>query len=70
MNTTADFIEIVTPRARRTSLVAHVPHGSTFIPPTARELILLDDGALQRELVRMTDWHTRVRTAAGIPWTP
>ena len=69
MNTTADFIEIVTPRVRRTPLIAHVPHGSTFIP-AARGLILLDDGALQRELVRMTDWHTRVRTAAGIPWTP
>ena len=58
MNTTAGSFEIVPPRAGRTPLVAHVPHGSTFIPPDARELILLDDAALQRELVRMTDWHT------------
>lgn len=40
------------------SLVAHIPHAPTRIPPVVREQILLDDEALQRELVRLTDWHT------------
>ena len=39
-------------------MVAHVPHASTFIPPTAHELLRLDDSALHRQLVRMTDWDT------------
>jgi N-formylglutamate deformylase len=38
--------------------VAHVPHASTVIPDADRATILLDDSALTRELVRMTDWHT------------
>jgi N-formylglutamate amidohydrolase len=50
--------EIVSDRGDRSPLVAHVPHVSTFIPPEARELILLTDAALGRELARMTDWHT------------
>lgn len=53
-----DSFAIVPPRSARRPLVAHVPHASTFIPPAARELILLDDAALERELARMTDWHT------------
>ncbi len=39
-------------------VVAHVPHASTVIPDDDRAAILLDDTALARELVRMTDWHT------------
>ena len=58
MGTTGTSFEIVPPRADRAPMVAHVPHASTFIPPTARELIRLDDSALHRELVRMTDWDT------------
>jgi N-formylglutamate deformylase len=39
-------------------IVAHIPHASTGIPPEVRARVLLDDEALARELVRMTDWHT------------
>ncbi len=38
-------------------LIAHVPHASTVIPPRERKQIVLDDAGLQRELVRLTDWH-------------
>ena len=39
-------------------LVLHIPHASTFIPADLRETLLLDDDALHRELLVMTDWHT------------
>ena len=39
-------------------VVAHVPHSSTLIPDAERTGILLDDAALARELLVMTDWHT------------
>jgi N-formylglutamate amidohydrolase len=39
-------------------LIAHVPHGGIRIPRDVRERLALDDGALEREIVRMTDWHT------------
>jgi N-formylglutamate amidohydrolase len=50
--------EIVRPAAAGIAVVAHVPHSSTIIPPEERAAILLDDVALAREVVRMTDWHT------------
>jgi len=39
-------------------LVAHVPHGGTRLPPDVRRGLLVDDEALEAELVAMTDWHT------------
>ena len=40
-------------------LIIHVPHSSTAIPDDVRADLLLDDGELDRELKRMTDWATR-----------
>jgi hypothetical protein len=39
-------------------LVLHIPHASSVIPADLRETLLLDDDALRRELLIMTDWHT------------
>lgn len=39
-------------------LVAHLPHGGTAIPPRVRNRLLLDDQALDAELLAVTDWHT------------
>lgn len=39
-------------------LVVHVPHGGTRIPAGVRRGLLLDDEALEAELLAMTDWHT------------
>jgi N-formylglutamate amidohydrolase len=51
--------KIVLPgRAPRVPLIAHIPHSQTLIGPRQRKQILLSDDELQRELVRMTDWHT------------
>jgi N-formylglutamate amidohydrolase len=51
--------KIVLPgRALRIPMIAHIPHSQTLISPYIRQQILLDDDALQRELLRMTDWHT------------
>jgi len=58
VRTVSDSYEVLPGRGARRPLIAHVPHASTFIPPAARDLILLDDAGLDRELVRMTDWHT------------
>jgi N-formylglutamate deformylase len=38
--------------------ILHIPHSSVAIPDTARTAILLDDAALAREILRMTDMHT------------
>ena len=50
--------DVLVPPDPRTAVVAHVPHSSTVIPDAVRAEILLDDPALTRELVRLTDWHT------------
>jgi N-formylglutamate deformylase len=42
------------------SWLLHVPHSSTEIPAAVRERILLDDDALEAELMAMTDAHTDV----------
>ena len=42
----------------RVPVIAHVPHGGTWIPSDVRANLVLDDDALAREIVRMTDWHT------------
>ena len=39
-------------------VVLHVPHNACFIPDDERSAILLDDAALARELLAMTDAHT------------
>ncbi len=49
---------IFDPTAPAVPVVGHVPHASTVIPGDVRDEILLDDDALHRELVRLTDWHT------------
>lgn len=49
---------IVAPSGGDGSLVAHIPHASTLIPPDVRRRIVLDDATLHREIVRLTDWHT------------
>ena len=39
--------------------VLHVPHNSTNIPSALRHQFCLTEEELTRELVNMTDWHTR-----------
>ena len=39
-------------------MIAHLPHGSTFIPANARRSITLSDSDLERELLLMTDRYT------------
>jgi len=60
-----DF-RILPPVGLHRPLVGHVPHASVVIPPEVRAGLLLSDGALDRELVRMTDWHVD-RLFAWIP---
>jgi len=36
-------------------IIAHVPHGSTFIPQDVRYSLLLSDEDLRKELILMTD---------------
>ncbi|WNF30521.1 N-formylglutamate amidohydrolase [Streptomyces sp. C11-1] len=56
-------------------VLLHVPHGSRVIPEEARDGILLEDHALERELDHITDAHTgelAARAAAACtaarPW--
>ena len=55
-------------------VILHVPHSSTTIPTDVRRGILLDDAALDLELLRMTDAHTdRIAATAAAdadttPW--
>ncbi len=58
MDTEPPPFQILPPTAPWRPIVAHVPHASTVIPPDVRAGILLDDAALARELVRLTDHHT------------
>ena len=44
--------------APSSSVILHVPHSSTTIPADVRRGILLDDDALDLELLRMTDSYT------------
>lgn len=39
-------------------VLAHVPHGSTFIPHEVRSSLLLSDEDLKKELILMTDSYT------------
>jgi len=38
--------------------VLHIPHSSQWVPAEVRQTILLDDAALNNELLRMTDAYT------------
>ena len=48
---------IVAPAAARRPIVAHIPHASRVIPADVRAGLLVDDTDLDRELLRLTDWH-------------
>jgi N-formylglutamate deformylase len=48
---------IVEPTGPRRPIVAHIPHASRVIPPDVRAGLLVDDADLERELLRLTDWH-------------
>ena len=39
-------------------VVLHIPHSSRHVPPEERQAIMLDDSALDQELLRMTDAYT------------
>jgi N-formylglutamate amidohydrolase len=39
-------------------VLVHVPHASDHIPATARQHFKIDEEALQRELLALTDWYT------------
>ncbi len=45
------------PPGREVPLVVHLPHGSLRIPPPYRQLLVLDEDGLRRELLRITDRH-------------
>lgn len=40
------------------SIILHIPHTSTAIPPKIRSSFLIGDEELKEELLRMTDWYT------------
>ena len=42
----------------RQPILVHVPHSSMYVPEWYREHLILDDGALNAELVKMTDLFT------------
>ncbi|MEU3619142.1 N-formylglutamate amidohydrolase [Streptomyces sp. NPDC006872] len=62
------------PGAAASPVILHVPHSSRAIPAEVRAGIVLDDGALERELDHITDSHTAeiAEAAAGragvTPW--
>jgi N-formylglutamate deformylase len=51
-------LSAITKGELRVPVIAHVPHGSTFIPEDVRRSIVLTDGDLERELLLMTDRYT------------
>lgn len=52
------------PGADDSPVILHVPHSAREVPPEVRAGIVLDDGALERELDHITDAHT-AEIAAG-----
>ncbi|MEV1067685.1 N-formylglutamate amidohydrolase [Streptomyces sp. NPDC050263] len=62
------------PGAAGSPVILHVPHSARAIPAEARAGIVLDDGALERELDHITDSHTaeiaeEAAARAGVtPW--
>jgi N-formylglutamate amidohydrolase len=70
---TAPSFELL-PGAADSPVILHVPHSAREIPADVRAGIVLDDGALERELDHITDSHTAriAEVAAGLagvtPW--
>jgi N-formylglutamate deformylase len=63
---------VIAPGGGPVPLIAHIPHASTYLPPDVGAQIVLDDAALRRELIRMTDAYADrifswVRATGG--WT-
>ncbi|MER5585514.1 N-formylglutamate amidohydrolase [Streptomyces asoensis] len=62
------------PGAAASPVILHVPHSAREIPAEVRAGIVLDDGALERELDHITDAHTAriaeeaARRAGTAPW--
>ncbi|WP_416980135.1 N-formylglutamate amidohydrolase [Streptomyces sp. T028] len=62
------------PGAAGSPVILHVPHSAREIPAEVRAGIVLDDGALERELDHITDAHTAriaeeaARLAGVTPW--
>ncbi|MFJ1735594.1 N-formylglutamate amidohydrolase [Streptomyces sp. NPDC088254] len=62
------------PGAEGSPVILHVPHSARAIPLEVRAGIVLDDGALERELDHITDAHTAkiaelaARSARLAPW--
>lgn len=48
------------------SVILHIPHWSTIIPPDCRDEIIIGDDELRDELLKMTDMHTEL--AARDSW--
>ena len=48
----------LTADANSIPIIVHVPHSAIDIPADVREGILLEDDALNRQLLMMTDWYT------------
>lgn len=51
-------LNIITKGKPTIPVIAHVPHGSTFIPADVRHSIVLSDSDLERELLLITDRYT------------
>ena len=51
-------LDIITKGEPTIPVIAHLPHGSTFIPANARRSITLSDSDLERELLLITDRYT------------
>jgi hypothetical protein len=58
---TTQFCSLAKGLGRSISQIAvlHIPHASQRVPAEERRNILLDDAALNNELLRMTDAHVR-----------
>ena len=48
-------------------VILNIPHDAVFIPHTLRKKILLTDVALDRELLRMTDFWTQALFSGAVP---
>ncbi|MFJ8076843.1 N-formylglutamate amidohydrolase [Streptomyces sp. NPDC096176] len=64
MNDTSESFRLL-PGAPDSPVILHVPHSSRAIPARARDGIVIDDAALERELDHITDAHTAEIAAAA-----
>ncbi|MFD3973108.1 N-formylglutamate amidohydrolase [Streptomyces cyaneofuscatus] len=58
------------PGSPESPVLLHIPHGSRTIPEEVRDGILLDDGALERELDHITDAHTAELACLAAEFSP